>query len=94
MLNFDADVITLFPFHIPIIVPRRIYNILLDGLSAIRFIPPRRSYSQDESALDDDVTPEDIDTGKIKEWRSIITLIVFVITSKSVHILLAGIYPC
>jgi len=48
-----TNVITLFPFHIPIIVPRRIYNILLDGLSAIRFIPPRRSYSQDESALDD-----------------------------------------
>ena len=61
MLSFDEDVITLFPFHIPIFVPRRIYNILLDGLSAIRFIPPRRSYSQDESALDDD-------NGKIKPF--------------------------
>ena len=27
----------------------------------------------------------DIDTGKIREWRSIITLIVFVLTSKSLR---------
>lgn len=26
--------------------------------------------------------PQDLDTSKIKEWRSIITLIVFVLTSK------------
>jgi hypothetical protein len=26
--------------------------------------------------------PQDLDTSKIKEWRSIVTLIVFVLTSK------------
>ena len=61
LLTSDSDVITLFPFHIPIFVPRRIYNILLDGLSALRVIPPRGSYPQDESALDDD-------NGKIKPF--------------------------
>ncbi|PVH71460.1 putative arsenite efflux transporter ArsB-like protein [Cadophora sp. DSE1049] len=56
-----TNVITLFPFHVPVFIPRQIYNILLDGLSAIRVIPPRRKYSQDESVLDDD-------NGKIKPF--------------------------
>ena len=34
-------------------------------------------------AASSDGGPIDISTGKIREWRSIITLIVFVLTSKS-----------
>ncbi|KAH7409749.1 putative arsenite efflux transporter ArsB-like protein [Cadophora sp. MPI-SDFR-AT-0126] len=56
-----TNVITLFPFHIPVFVPRRIYDIFLDGLSSIRVIPPRGIHSQDESILDDN-------NGKIKPF--------------------------
>ncbi|KAK0112591.1 hypothetical protein ONS95_014335 [Cadophora gregata] len=56
-----TNVITLFPFHVPVFVPRQIYNILLDGLSASRVIPPRRTHSQDEILQDDD-------NGKIKPF--------------------------
>ncbi|KAH7309237.1 putative arsenite efflux transporter ArsB-like protein [Rhexocercosporidium sp. MPI-PUGE-AT-0058] len=56
-----TNVITLFPFHVPIYLPRRIYIILLDMLSAIRVIPPRQTLSQDETTLDDD-------NGKIKPF--------------------------
>ncbi|KAH9213336.1 putative arsenite efflux transporter ArsB-like protein [Leptodontidium sp. 2 PMI_412] len=56
-----TNIITLFPFHVPIYVPRQIYNILIDVLSAIRVIPPRRTSTQDEPTLDDN-------NGKIKPF--------------------------
>ncbi|KAG4442567.1 hypothetical protein IFR05_001979 [Cadophora sp. M221] len=49
-----TNIITLFPFHIPVYIPRQIYNIFLDILSAVRVIPPRRTPSQNELTLDDD----------------------------------------
>jgi hypothetical protein len=33
-------------------------------------------------AAEADAEVQDLDTGKIREWRSIVTLIVFVLTSK------------
>jgi Na+/H+ antiporter NhaD/arsenite permease-like protein len=42
----------LFPFHVPIYVPRSVSNAVLGALSALRVIPPRQSRSQHGS--DDD----------------------------------------
>lgn len=36
------DVVVLFPFKVPIPVPRIFYNAVLDAMSACRIIPPRR----------------------------------------------------
>ncbi|KAG7285898.1 hypothetical protein NEMBOFW57_008192 [Staphylotrichum longicolle] len=36
-----ANIVVLFPFHIPIPVPRWVYSTSLDCLSALRIIPPR-----------------------------------------------------
>ncbi|KAK2762876.1 hypothetical protein FQN54_001051 [Arachnomyces sp. PD_36] len=36
-----ANIVVLFPFHIPILVPRSLSNAVLDTLSYLRVIPPR-----------------------------------------------------
>ncbi|KAK4034177.1 hypothetical protein C8A01DRAFT_39349 [Parachaetomium inaequale] len=36
-----ANIVVLFPFHIPFYVPRTLYNLFLGGLSALRIIAPR-----------------------------------------------------
>ncbi|AEO58704.1 hypothetical protein MYCTH_2306198 [Thermothelomyces thermophilus ATCC 42464] len=38
-----ANVVVLFPFHIPLYIPRRVFNIICDGLSALRIISPREA---------------------------------------------------
>ncbi|CZS88369.1 probable arsenite efflux transporter ArsB-like, puative [Rhynchosporium agropyri] len=49
-----TNLITLFPFHVPVYVPRQIYNISYDALSKIRVISPRRVQSQNEPTFEDD----------------------------------------
>ncbi|KAK4156593.1 hypothetical protein C8A00DRAFT_30561 [Chaetomidium leptoderma] len=44
-----ANIVVLFPFHIPIYIPQKVYNLLLDGLSAIRIIPPRDTTEPDNN---------------------------------------------
>lgn len=38
----------LFPFHVPIYIPRWLYNSIWDGLSAARIIPRREAHPQDD----------------------------------------------
>ncbi|TAQ89591.1 hypothetical protein B7494_g2064 [Chlorociboria aeruginascens] len=48
-----TNIIVLFPFHIPIYVPRRLWNALLDALSVLRVISPRNcSQLDDENGRD------------------------------------------
>lgn len=54
------DINVLCPFHIPIYIPRKIWNLFLDGLGALRVIP-KRQYRGPRLAEDDD-------NGKIKPW--------------------------
>ncbi|KAI0126024.1 hypothetical protein BJ170DRAFT_583030 [Xylariales sp. AK1849] len=56
-----ADIVVLFPFHIPIYVPRAVSNACLDTLSRFRVIPPRRGRSRRGSEDDDN-------NGKIKPF--------------------------
>lgn len=51
----------LCPFHIPIYIPRKISDLFLDSLGALRVIPKRR-YRPPPLTEDDD------DNGKIKPW--------------------------
>lgn len=55
-----ADVVVLFPFHIPIYIPRRLSNTILDALSGLRVISPR----EDRLRHDD----SDDNNGKIKPY--------------------------
>lgn len=36
----------LFPFHVPVYIPRRIYNLIWDGLGAARIMPRRNAHSR------------------------------------------------
>ncbi|KAK5996791.1 hypothetical protein PT974_02134 [Cladobotryum mycophilum] len=54
-----TNINVLFPFHIPIYVPRKLSDLFLDALSAIRIIPPRRYRS---------LGPGDDQNGKIKSF--------------------------
>jgi hypothetical protein len=45
-----TDIIVLFPFHIPISVPRPLANFFLDALSALRIIPPRQDPACNEGS--------------------------------------------
>lgn len=47
-----SDLIVLFPFHIPLYVPRQLSNAVLDGLSGLRIISPRQKHNPDHE--DDD----------------------------------------
>ncbi|CZR58896.1 probable arsenite efflux transporter ArsB-like, puative [Phialocephala subalpina] len=49
-----ANIIVLFPFHVPIYVPRPLSNAILDVLSALRVISPRQARSQNVSKDDQD----------------------------------------
>ncbi|KAL2140138.1 hypothetical protein VTI28DRAFT_4220 [Corynascus sepedonium] len=44
-----ANVVVLFPFHIPLYIPRKVFNILCDGLSALRIIAPREDEAENPS---------------------------------------------
>ena len=44
--SLRTDIVVLFPFHIPIYVPRPLSNALLDALTALRVISPRQDPSQ------------------------------------------------
>jgi Na+/H+ antiporter NhaD/arsenite permease-like protein len=54
-IRYHKDLIVLFPFHIPIYVPRKVSNAILDAFSTLRIISPR-NYSQHDH--------EDHDKGK------------------------------
>ncbi|OAA50510.1 Arsenical pump membrane protein, ArsB [Metarhizium rileyi] len=56
-----TNIIVLFPFHIPIAVPRKIWNVLEDALSCVRIIASREATSQLDAHGDDD-------NGKIKPY--------------------------
>ncbi|KAI9766572.1 MAG: hypothetical protein M1839_004870 [Geoglossum umbratile] len=43
-----TDLNVLFPFHIPIYIPRQLSDAVLDVLSALRVIPPRQKRSDDD----------------------------------------------
>ncbi|KAI1504766.1 hypothetical protein F5X99DRAFT_370915 [Biscogniauxia marginata] len=57
-----ANIIVLFPFHIPVYVPRQLHNAFLDALASLRIIPPRKQHSRHGSGDEDD------DNGKIKPF--------------------------
>ncbi|KAK6956264.1 hypothetical protein Daesc_001538 [Daldinia eschscholtzii] len=49
-----TNIIVLFPFHIPLYIPRVVANAILDVLAALRVISPRRKDSQHEAGLGHD----------------------------------------
>ncbi|KAK4128037.1 hypothetical protein N657DRAFT_685654 [Parathielavia appendiculata] len=49
-----TNLFVLFPFHIPIYIPRRLFNAFLDGLSTVRIIPPRGSEDDDDGSRHED----------------------------------------
>ncbi|KPM40518.1 hypothetical protein AK830_g6075 [Neonectria ditissima] len=53
-----TNVVVLFPFHIPIYVPRLLSHTILSGLALLRIIAPAQRQSQDD-ALDDQKTRRD-----------------------------------
>ncbi|KAI0138130.1 hypothetical protein F4776DRAFT_620739 [Hypoxylon sp. NC0597] len=53
-----TNIVVLFPFHIPVYIPRSLRNAVLDGLAALRVIGPRREPPQHVSGLIDDRTGE------------------------------------
>lgn len=55
-----TNIIVLFPFHIPIYVPRKFSNAVLDVLGVLRIISPRQNQPQHPYPADDN--------GKIKPW--------------------------
>ncbi|OAT10023.1 arsenite efflux transporter [Blastomyces gilchristii SLH14081] len=59
------DIVVLAPFHIPILIPRQLVETVVDALSALRIIPPRKvQYQQDPAADGEDV--DDDQNGKVK----------------------------
>ncbi|KAJ4999140.1 hypothetical protein K4K48_004513 [Colletotrichum sp. SAR 10_66] len=42
---FLANIVVLFPFHIPVYIPVRLWHAVLDSLSTLRVIPPREKDS-------------------------------------------------
>ncbi|EQL38290.1 hypothetical protein BDFG_00651 [Blastomyces dermatitidis ATCC 26199] len=57
------DIVVLAPFHIPILIPRQLVETVVDALSALRIIPPRKAqYQQDPAADGEDV--DDDQNGK------------------------------
>ncbi|PGH00024.1 hypothetical protein GX51_06023 [Blastomyces parvus] len=60
-----TNIIVLVPFHIPIYIPRRPVEIVVDALSSLRIISPRKvGYQQDPAAGGEDV--DDDQNGKVK----------------------------
>ncbi|KHN97077.1 Arsenical pump membrane protein, ArsB [Metarhizium album ARSEF 1941] len=56
-----TNINVLFPFHVPIFVPRRAWNALLDGLSHVRIIAPRNTTLPHHA-------DDDNDEGHIKQY--------------------------
>ena len=48
-LTSPPDIVVLFPFHVPIFVPRSLHYAILDTLSALRVIAPRQKNHQNAS---------------------------------------------
>lgn len=59
-----ADLVVLFPFHIPIYIPRSLSNAFLDILSRLRVISPRKRHSTAQHKAKD----EDDNNGKLKSF--------------------------
>lgn len=53
-LTNHIDINVLFPFHIPIPVPRKLWNVLLDSLSYVRIMPRRQDSLSLHTTEDDD----------------------------------------
>lgn len=51
-----ANIVVLFPFHIPIYIPRKVSNLFLDTLSALRIISPRDAVDADNQSRYEDGT--------------------------------------
>lgn len=64
--NAAADINVLFPFHIPIYIPRKLSNAFLDALGALRVIPRTRDRFRHGVEEDDD--DDDDNNGKLKPW--------------------------
>lgn len=58
------DVVVLFPFHVPIFIPRWLHNAALDGLAFLRLIPPRSDYY----ASDDGLAQSQQEADKPAKW--------------------------
>ncbi|KAI6465306.1 hypothetical protein MCOR16_001662 [Pyricularia oryzae] len=59
-----ANVVVLFPFHVPIFIPRWLHNAALDGLAFLRLIPPRSDYY----ASDDGLAQSQQEADKPAKW--------------------------
>ncbi|KAJ5546149.1 hypothetical protein N7494_003734 [Penicillium frequentans] len=46
-----TNIIVLFPFHVPIYLPRWLVNIVVDGLAAMRIIPQRKSNTRYDRSI-------------------------------------------
>ncbi|PGH29435.1 hypothetical protein GX50_07815 [[Emmonsia] crescens] len=55
-----TNIVVLVPFHIPIYIPRRLVEAVVDALSALRIISPRKDPTNDGEEADDD------QNGKVK----------------------------
>ncbi|OJD27729.1 hypothetical protein ACJ73_00876 [Blastomyces percursus] len=59
-----TNIVVLVPFHVPIYIPRRLVETVVDALSALRIIPPRKVQNQQDPADGEDV--DDDQNGKVK----------------------------
>src|SRR5947199_9637839 len=50
-LRIGTDLNVLFPFHIPIYIPRQLSDAVLDVLSGLRVISPRQKRSDDDGKV-------------------------------------------
>ncbi|KAL2134856.1 hypothetical protein VTI74DRAFT_10662 [Chaetomium olivicolor] len=61
-----ANIVVLFPFHIPIYIPRKLYNAFLDLFSTLRIISPREPDAVDDGSRHGD--PESRNTVRTTPW--------------------------
>ncbi|EER39514.1 conserved hypothetical protein [Histoplasma capsulatum var. duboisii H88] len=62
-----TNIVVLAPFHLPIYVPRRLVESVVDALSALRIIPGRKPRFQHDPASDGEEPDDDDDqNGKVK----------------------------
>ncbi|OAX78123.1 hypothetical protein ACJ72_07573 [Emergomyces africanus] len=59
-----TNIVVLVPFHIPIYIPRRLVEVVVDALSALRILSPRKAQLQHGGPIDGE-EPDD-QNGKIK----------------------------
>ncbi|KAI0385172.1 hypothetical protein F5Y04DRAFT_269092 [Hypomontagnella monticulosa] len=67
-----TNIVVLFPFHIPLYVPRPIINAILDGMAAVRIIAPRQQ--KDDSSHEDIRGANDRDADRAGEAGSFVRL--------------------